>query len=170
MEIDKALAIEPKSGPALVTLSQVLQSKGKFGEAEQAADQALAASPDLVDAHVQKGGLRQAQGDFTQALAEFDRALALDAKNVGALLGRAQSSLSLGKAEDARRDVDAALRSQPNNALAGYFDAFLLGRAGKYQEAIERLQRISGFEDSLLTGSILERQPKLHGRQPRACP
>ena len=53
----------------------------------------------------------------------------------------------MGKVEEARQDVDAALRSQPNNPLAGYFDAFLLGRAGKYQEAIERLQRISGFED-----------------------
>ena len=30
LEIDKALAIEPKSGPALVTMSQILQSKGKF--------------------------------------------------------------------------------------------------------------------------------------------
>ena len=80
MEIDKALTIEPKSGPALITMSQVLQSKGKFDEAEQAADQALAANPNLVDAHVQKGGLKQGQGDFTQALADFDRALALDAK------------------------------------------------------------------------------------------
>ena len=70
-KIDKALAIEPKSGPALVTMSQVLQSQGKLAEAEQAVDQAIAASPDLVDAHVQKGALRQAQGDFTQALAEF---------------------------------------------------------------------------------------------------
>ena len=55
--------------------------------------------------------------------------------------------MSLGKLEEARQDVDAALRSQPNNPLGGYFDAFLLGRAGKYQEAIERLQRIPGFED-----------------------
>ena len=64
MEIDKALAIEPKSGPALVTLSQVLQSKGKFDEAEQAVDQALAASPDLVDAHVQKGASKAGARGF----------------------------------------------------------------------------------------------------------
>ena len=67
-EVDKALAIEPKSGPSLVILSQLLQNKGKFSEAEQAADQALAASPDLIDARVQKGVLQQAQGDFKQAL------------------------------------------------------------------------------------------------------
>ena len=126
-----------------MTLSQVLQSQGKFDEAEQAIDQALAISPDLADAHVQKGGLRQGQGDFTQALAEFNRALTLDAGNVSALLGRAQARFSLGKLEDARQDVDAALRSQPNNPLAVYFDAFLLGRAGKYQEALAPLQRIS---------------------------
>ena len=90
-EIEKALAIEPKSASALVTMSQVLQAKGKLAEAEQAVDQALAANPDLVEAHVQKGSLRQAQGDFTQALAEFNRALTLDAGNVSALLGRAQT-------------------------------------------------------------------------------
>src|SRR5262249_32695117 len=83
----------------------------------------------------------------TEALAEFDRALALDEASVAALLGRAQTRLSLGKVEEARQDVDAALRRQPNNPMASYFDAFLLGRAGKYQEAMERLQRISGFEE-----------------------
>ena len=146
-EIEKSLVIQPKSGTSLVILSQVMQSKGKFAEAEKAVDQALAANPDLVDAHVQKGALRNAQGDFTQAVAEFDRALSLDPKSASALLGRAQANLSLGKLEKARLDVDAALRGQPGNALASYFDAFLLSRNGKYQEAIERLQRIAGFEE-----------------------
>ena len=102
-------------------MSQILQAKANSPKAEQAIDQALAANPDLVDAHVQKGGLRQAQGDFTQALAEFNRALTLDAGNVSALLGRAQTRLSLGKLEEARQDVDAALRSQPDNPLARLF-------------------------------------------------
>ena len=147
MEADRALAIEPKSGRALVTMSEVLQRKGKLDEADRAVDQALTVDPDFVDAYVQKGRLRQQQGDYTQALAEFNRALSIDTGSVGGLLGRAQTRLSLGKPEEARQDVDAALRRQPNNPLAGYYDALLLGRAGKYQEASERLQRIPGFED-----------------------
>ena len=82
-----------------------------------------------------------------QALAEFDRALKLDAKNLAALIGRAQAEVSQGKFDDARQDVDAALRDQPDNPVAGYFDAFLLGHSGKYQAAIERLQRIPNIEN-----------------------
>ena len=83
------------------------------------------------------------------------------------------------------KDVDAALRSQPGNPLAGYFDAFLLGRAGKYKEAIERLQRIQGLEDYFppalyLSGTLnfmvgnLERArqsaEKFVSRQPNSVP
>ena len=146
-EVNKALAIEPKLGPALVTRSQILQSQGKLPEAQQAIDSALAVSPDFVEAIVQKGNLLEQQGDAQQAITEFSRAIKLDAKNLAALIGRAQAEVSQGKFDDARRDVDAALKSQPNNSVAGYFDAFLLGHSGKYQAATERLQRIPGIEN-----------------------
>ena len=63
------------------------------------------------------------------------------------MLGRAQARASQGKFDEARQDVDAALKSQPDNPAAGYFDAFLLGHSGKYQAAIERLQHIPGIEN-----------------------
>ena len=91
----------------------------------------------------------------------------------------------MGKFDAARKDIDAALRSQPGNPVAGYYDAFFLGRDGKYKEAIERLERVQGLEDyfppaldlsaalNYMVGNLERaRQPaeKFVSRQPNSVP
>lgn len=145
-EIKKALAIEPKSAPILVTQSQILQARGQMAEAEKAVEEALGLSPDFVEALVQKGEVRRAQNDHKQAVAHFDRALEKRADHNRALLGRAASSMALGAQEQARKDVDTVLKRFPQNPFAGYLDAVLLSNAGKHKEAIERIRTARGLD------------------------
>ena len=170
-EVGKALAIEPKCSFRPGYHESSLQTKGKLAEAEHAVDQALAASPELIDAHVQKGWCK---GRRKGILARPSSSLI-----VPSLLMPKMSTPSSAVPKfkhhwvSSRTLAKTSMRScaaSPIIRLAGYFDAFLLGRAGKYQEAIERLERIQNLEDLLPSRALLERQSALSGRQPRARP
>ncbi len=60
----------------------------------------------------------------------FEKALALKADESDAILGRASCFVLLGRDEDARRELDAALKANPKNGMAALWRAMLGLRNG----------------------------------------
>jgi Flp pilus assembly protein TadD len=92
---------------------------------------ALIAEVDPFDAgvHVKLGRRLLARGEHAAALMEFDAALALGPANrAEARTDRAEALLALGRREDARREVMAALQDAPTYARAQDLLLAVMGR------------------------------------------
>ncbi len=119
------------------------------GRAEDMANKALALDESDVRAHVTLGRIHIFHQRYDQARVEMDRAIELNPNDAHALAGRGNIRMWLGETEAAIRDLELALRIDPElNAM----DRFALSLAyylkGRYDAAIEQaalnLQRTEG--------------------------
>lgn len=69
--------------------------------------------PDYAEGYNQRAFVSFLQQDFEPALVDLDRTIALSPTHVGALSGRALTLLGLGRKDEAREALDAALELNP---------------------------------------------------------
>jgi tetratricopeptide (TPR) repeat protein len=141
--VDRALALDPRSGEALFARGLMLWSPGRRFPHEQAIrayQQALAVDPSLDEAHHQLGVIYFHVGLFDRAQSEIQKALAI---NPGNTLAR----FRLGVIAMYRGDYERAysvFNSTPlerNPALWGFQTATALFRLGRTREATRLLDR-----------------------------
>ncbi|WP_255665393.1 tetratricopeptide repeat protein [Luteitalea sp. TBR-22] len=100
-----ALSARPEYWPiARARTAELLHDTGEKAEAMRVVDEVIAKHPTLVGGHLVRGRLLLASGRGDEAKAEAQAALKLDPKN-------AEASFLLGRAEEARRDLDAAAKA-----------------------------------------------------------
>jgi tetratricopeptide (TPR) repeat protein len=87
-----------------------LFQSGRFAEAEPILRAAVAAQPRFPEALQALGAALSAQGRAAEGIEWFDRARALRPSDPGLLHNRAQALFGLGRWEDARADLERALR------------------------------------------------------------
>ncbi|MFH1277739.1 MAG: sulfatase-like hydrolase/transferase [Candidatus Eisenbacteria bacterium] len=110
----RILEIEPDHGPAWNNLGVIREIEGRYEEAIECYDRAIAGAPLFPDAYANRGNARFALGDSEAALADHDRALELDSGHDPARIGRALVFQKRGNLEALVRELQLALRSNPD--------------------------------------------------------
>jgi len=135
------------------------------GRAEDMANKALALDESDVRAHIILGRIHIFYQRYEQARVEIDRAIALNPNDAHALAGRGNIRMWLGETDAAIKDLELALRIDPELIA---MDRFALSLAyylkGRYDAAIEQaslnLQRTEGasFSRVVLAAAYAEQK------------
>ncbi|MFE1403710.1 tetratricopeptide repeat protein [Streptomyces sp. NPDC058770] len=148
---------------ALLLTARTLQGMGRDEDAVASAREAA----DRADTPARKveclyllGELAWERGEPQEAVAQYGAALAVERDHRPSLAGRAGALVALGRADEARRDYEAALADQPNPAflleLGELYES--LGRNAQAREQYERLRsslsrdQEQGVDNALLRG------------------
>ncbi len=149
-------------GLAVAAQEQWTAAATVYDQAAQDAERAN--QPGRAGFRAQAGNAWLAAGEAQRALQALDAALTtpgLDQAQRGqALLDRARAQVALGRADQARTDLDSALRLVPNESLAWYLSAALARRSGELARAaadIARARQLAPDDPDilLLAGTII---------------
>lgn len=100
---------------AQTLLNQGLRQRESYDylNARSAFDKLVTYCPDYAEGYNQRAFIAYLTQDFDAALADLDKTLAINADHVGAQAGRALTLLELGRLDEARAQLIAALANNP---------------------------------------------------------
>ena len=126
-----------------------------FPRARQAATRALQLDAELADAHVTLAWTALWHDwDWEASEAAFKRALALQADNAYAHMGYGHLLSDLGRHDDARREADLALASDPVSPLAMTLQGHFLYQSRRYDEAAHAVRQALDLAPDFWVGWI----------------
>lgn len=153
------------AGFVAIDRSMVADTDGRLSDALEEAEKACALG-EYWGFLVKRGYARKRAGQLDEALADLDRALVLRPGAVDALVGRAHVYLARKDGEHAGRDLLAAMRVRPTDAMAENLygatvqtllhDAWEFRNAGRRDEALRLLDLASDLAP--LDGEVLGRR------------
>lgn len=162
---EKALEIEPKFAEAYSGIADVYMWLTELGpitpregmpKAKEAALMAISLDPELSEAHTSLAiALQEYDYDFLMAEAEYKKAIELNANNAlahqmyGALLAQ------LGRFAEAERRFKRSLSLDPLSPMGSWIYPFGLFLERRYDECIERAQKILELEDSFAAAYLV---------------
>lgn len=161
-EVLRALQIDPKNGPALLTLAENQFNSGHADEAERTFQQ-VSQLPDKNYQPLHAAFLFRT-GKLEAAIAEFEK-LAKEAPDDRAARTRLVAAYSeTGKTVDAERVLKAALQKNPKDTEARLQRSQLYVYAGKYTDAENDLRQVLHFQpDSAAAHYYLSRVYRASG-------
>lgn len=107
-------AVAPdRQAQTLLDLGMARRGRGDLAGALVAFEALIDYCPAYAEGYAQRGFLRLEQGREAPALGDFDAALMRAPDHVGAMAGRATALMSLGRVDDGRAALEAALRLNP---------------------------------------------------------
>jgi tetratricopeptide (TPR) repeat protein len=115
-DLNKALAIAPKSNVVKMQYANYCLRTGKYQDAIAQADEILKNNNDFINAYVLKGNAYFNLSDFTRAIKEFNKILENDKDNKEAHYNIGVSYLRLNNKEEACRYLREAKRLNMENA------------------------------------------------------
>ena len=148
----QALALQPDFPDALSNLSVALARQGKFADAATVARLVLARRPNSPEAHYNLALALRGQGQAALNGGRFAEAADFFRQAVALLPDHVESQIGLGRALAALKDPRAfnilhKVANQPNATTeAIYAYAQWLDRAGRREEAIAQLQRVTAID------------------------
>lgn len=125
---DKALQTAPNH-PVIRLLHEslgiCLAEVGRYGEAVDQLKKAVDSKPGIAGYYYTLSDILGRSGRYEEALARFETALSLDQKNIAAYRTLGLAYLEIGKKEEARRCLEAYLKSEPEDAdeIQGIIDS-----------------------------------------------
>ncbi|HKI15725.1 MAG TPA: adenylate/guanylate cyclase domain-containing protein, partial [Roseiarcus sp.] len=147
---DQALQLDPDSpeasiGKALAQLIKVLgfgigDRREVLQDAEQAADRVLSLQPNNARALYAKALVSSGRGQFEATLAELDAIIAIDRNYASAYAEKGHTLVMLGRAEEAIKPVEEALRLDPRNAGRNIWEWYMCdayAHLAQWEKAIE---------------------------------
>lgn len=137
-----SLAAHKSHAPTYWGLSNCAALNRDFKQAEQYLQQALKLEDHKADSWIRLGDFHRALGKYAEAAANYTDALKVSPKNVGALIVRAGTRLTLGDDKGANEDVARAAQIEPASASVQYMKALQDYRSGRYAAARDKLQNI----------------------------
>jgi len=128
-----------------------------YSELASRASQELAkTAPTSVQAQELEAEAFESQSDWDKAAAQYQRILSQDPKtrDIHYRLGRVLLSKSPADAEGAKKEFEAELKLNPNNAPANFMLGEIARQAGQWEDAIDHFSRASkldqGFAEAYL--------------------
>jgi TolB-like protein/Tfp pilus assembly protein PilF len=170
----RALEIDPKYAPAYAGLADsylglsgmYLRPREAMAKAKGAAMHALEIDPNLAEAHVSMGVVR-GWYDFAwgQAEEEFKRAIDLNPNDASAHLYYGQSLISIGRPQEAIRQVQLAHELDPLSSFVetGLGQIYFLSR--QYQSAIQQLRNVIDSDPTFVHGHMFLGAAYLYTKQ-----
>ncbi len=119
--------------------AQFYVATNQSDKAEEALTAILARDPGNLEGLMLKATLSLKRQDVQGALAFYDQALAAHSAAAGPRVGRAVLLYSMGRRDEARREVDRLRGALPNDPQVRLLDAQLLADAGNARQAWETL-------------------------------
>jgi arylsulfatase A-like enzyme/predicted Zn-dependent protease len=111
--LERALALDPKYGPARLDLAVRVAQEGRRDDARREMERLLADQPYYARAHYNFGAFLLEGGDAAGALARFDRAVALDPDYLKARYAAIAVRVKLGRRAEAAKDLAALVMHAP---------------------------------------------------------
>lgn len=131
--VEKALKENPELGLAYCSKGKVFQSLGKHGEAYLAFNEAI--ENGFSVAYGYRGVSLVELGKPEAALQDFEN-VQVSSKTPKFLLARGLAKKDMGDFEGARADLAAYVEVEPDNVLARSSLAWLLAKAGNFEDAL----------------------------------
>jgi serine/threonine protein kinase/tetratricopeptide (TPR) repeat protein len=148
---EQALALDPEyaSGWAMLAAARTFLAgmadggyNERFESARQAAEHALKLDPDLAEAYVVMGNIQNVYDwNWAESDKAYRRALELEPNNTEAANGAAKLAATLGRADEAVELLKHSVIHDPLNSYAFYRLGFCALLAGRYDEAINALEK-----------------------------
>ena len=117
-ELRKALALDPRSLPALVLLAEALAQSGKPADAAREARRALAGHPDDVGARLALARAHLGQQQLDDAATEISRAAQIEGESARVLLARGRLAVARGNVDQAIDALARAAQADPSRGEA----------------------------------------------------
>ena len=184
-EFERAIQLNPEAGYSYLQLSMLLAWEGQYDRAEDVTRRAVElqeqyisgnAGLQIVGAHSRLGYVHYLRGNYDEALRAYEREFAFISSSDHALRERTQIELNVkmgsayhrqGRAEDAKRHFDRALKAFEARVAGGaddpftrYYIANLLALRGDDDRAIESLKHAARHYPEL-TAARARRDPDL---------
>jgi protein O-mannosyl-transferase len=118
VDLQRALALDPKNGEALTTRGTLYYLSGDYPKALADLDQAVRERPRSASTINNRGTVLLGMGRYDQAIADFSAAIRLKSWFTEAYLNRALAHGVKREYLQALPDLDRAIRYQPNNPQA----------------------------------------------------
>lgn len=158
---DQALALDPRSLPALVSAAELMLARRRVPEALALADRALAVSPQTSRALVLKAVVAEAGGQPQEALALYERALAAEPANADARVARMALLLGLGRADAAAADAAYFARHLATEPRGLYLRAVLAAQRKDDAATRDLLAELTRLLDPVPIEALKRRAPPL---------
>ena len=138
-----AVRLDPTSIGAHLTLARLFLFKGQLADAHEQVDLARGIDPKGEEIDQLDGDLLLAQGSAQGAIDQYTKILKTHHSDEEALSGSAYALLYEDKLDEAKHDIDAALKSAPKSPRLIYLDCLLLAREGNFAAADTKLISLS---------------------------
>jgi len=165
----RAVSLAPDLGEAHQTLALAMHISLRLEEAMASYKRAVELNPNLKGAQRSLADLHRALGRPEAALALYRQQLAADAKDKAARAGVILSLLELGKTDEAKSELDAALQADPANLplLAGA--AYWFAAHNDNQKALELGSRALAIEPRYTWSQVAVARALVAQRNPLAA-
>lgn len=169
-QLERARSLKPKDSEALLTLAELQAQEGEFTAAEAGFRQALALRSQETRALRGLAQLLGEQGKPDEALRLLERLPKGEREKLGGLaqlradlaLQRARAAEQRGDTQGMRRELESALKEDPNNAWARFALARLYVDLGAVDEARSLMEGLLAAQpndrDALYTSALLSIQ------------
>lgn len=138
---EQALTLAPELAVAHYNLGTALQLQGHNARASECYRRAIELAPDFAEAHARLGSLLYSGGDNAAALACYRRAAEAQPESTIGLVSRAAVLLEERQEQAAEQCLRRAVAGEPGSAEAHSRLGDLLGRLGRFDEAIAWFER-----------------------------
>src|SRR5688572_30005118 len=136
------LAMAALPAQAKLGLARVATERNERARAEELIGEVLVSDPRSAEAHLALGELRRSTGKLDEALVHSAEAVKLQPDSVDALLAHGLALATAGRAEEARRFVEAARKLAPARPLVHFAQAMIECRERRHGPCGEALQRV----------------------------
>jgi tetratricopeptide (TPR) repeat protein len=162
-----AIAVAPKRRWPYGDLLRLLLRLDRKSDAEEVARAALSADPDNPDVHAMLGSMLAGKEQWFETAAHFERAISLAGPHAQLLSGLGQALLRLGRLDEARQPLEAAVAADPNALEPVVYLAELEERLARFEAATklldsgEAIARAQDTDVDLQRSVLLERMGKI---------
>lgn len=169
--LNKALRLEPTNVQALTSRGGVFVMRRNWGAAAADLELAVKTDPNQWMALDGLAKIRMVQERYDDAIDFANKALTVYPNDIYGLTTRAQAYLMLGKADLARKDVEAASELDPQSAEIVQLQTEIALRDGKVEDARDLVRRaLAGDPDnSSLRQRLAELYENCSGLKAEAC-
>jgi len=159
--LDQARRIDPDFVPALLSEAELRADEGKHAEAETLSARALKLAPNDPRVWNMRATLALAKGDTATAIQALDKALAIEPRYTDARIARLSILVSLGRTQEADRDLAYLKANNPDDPRANYLRAVELARLGDNPGARDALSEVIRVLDPAPRDVLRKRGPQL---------
>lgn len=131
----EALSINKDHASSTIGMARLLNTVGKYKEAEKFIARAEILAPDDADVWYTKGEINRLQRKIALALQSYDKAINPAIRHIPARRRRAATLIDVNRHDDALQDVLYFRAEVPNDPQNSYLHAVILTKQGKHKEA-----------------------------------